>query len=120
MLFDLQSPGRRRVIKVVYGALAVLFFVGFVGFGVGNNVGGGGIIDSLTGGGGGGSGDNPFEDDIDNAEKTLQTTPKDQAALLLLAKSYLGSSNQQVNVDESTGASVPNSEAGEDAAKAID
>jgi hypothetical protein len=40
MLFDLRARGRRRTVQVVYAGLALLFLVGFVGFGVG--VGGGG------------------------------------------------------------------------------
>jgi preprotein translocase subunit Sss1 len=119
VLFDLQSPGRRRVLKIVYGALAVLFFVGFVGFGVGSDVGGGGIAD-IFGGGGSAGDDNPFEDEVKSAEETLQTNPKDQTALLELTKAHLGSASQQADVDEETGASIPTSEAGEEAAQAID
>jgi hypothetical protein len=118
VLFDLQSPGRRRVLKFVYGALAVLFFVGFVGFGVGSEVGGGGISDIFTSGGS--SDDNPFEDDIENAEEKLQTNPKDQAALLELTRAQLGSASQKAEVDEETQVSIPTTEAGEDAALAID
>ena len=47
MLFDLSSPGRKRVIRVVYGILALLFFVGFVGFGIGTDAGIGGLFDTL-------------------------------------------------------------------------
>ena len=36
MLFDLRSPRRRRVIKVVYVFLAVLIGGGLIFFGVGN------------------------------------------------------------------------------------
>jgi hypothetical protein len=106
------------VLKIVYGALAVLFFVGFVGFGVGSDVGGGGIADIF--GGGGGSDDNPFEDEISSAEEKLQTNPQDPVALLELTQAHLGSASQQADVDEETGVSVPNSEAGEEAAQAVD
>jgi hypothetical protein len=51
MLFDLQSGRRRRVIQVVFGALAVIFAVSFVFFGIGSEVGGG-FADSLNLGGG--------------------------------------------------------------------
>ena len=37
MLFDLRSGGRRRTVKAVYLALALLMFVGFVGFGIGSS-----------------------------------------------------------------------------------
>ena len=46
VLFDLQSPGRRRVIKVVYAMLAILLAVGLVGFGIGSDATGG-ISDDL-------------------------------------------------------------------------
>ena len=119
MLFDLQSPGRRRVIKVVYATLAVLFFVGFVGFGVGNNVGGGGILDAITGGGGGGD-DNPFEDEINSAEEKIQTNPKDEKAYLDLIQARIATAGTKADVDEDTGQAVPNSDAGDEAAKAVD
>jgi len=61
MLFDLRSGGRRRTVKVVYLGLAVLMFVGFVGFGVGSSGLGGGIGDAITGGGGGGGDDAAVE-----------------------------------------------------------
>ncbi len=119
MLFDLQSPGRRRVLKVVYATLAVLFFVGFVGFGVGSEVGGGGIADIFSGGGGDAE-DNPFEDEISSAEEALQTNPKDQQALLALSKAHVATAATKGDVDEESGVTVPNSEAGEEAAKAVD
>jgi preprotein translocase subunit Sss1 len=118
VLFDLQSPGRRRVLKFVYGALAVLFFVGFVGFGVGSEVGGGGIADIF--GSGDGSDENPFEEEISSAEEKLQTNPQDPVALLELTKARLGSASQNAEVDEETGASIPTSDAGEEAAQALD
>jgi hypothetical protein len=119
VLFDLQSPGRRRVIKVVYGALAVLFFVGFVGFGVGSDFGGGGIAD-IFGGGGGSADDNPFEEEINSAEEKLQTNPKDQKAYLDLIQAHVQTAGTKADVDEETGTAIPNSESGEEAAKAVD
>jgi hypothetical protein len=107
------------VLKVVYGALAILFFVGFVGFGVGSEVGGGGIAD-IFGAGGGDAEDNPFEDEISAAEETLQTNPKDQQALLTLTKAHVATAGTKGDVDEESGVTVPNSEAGEEAAKAVD
>jgi hypothetical protein len=107
------------VLKVVYATLAILFFVGFVGFGVGSEVGGGGIADIFTGGGGDAD-DNPFEDEISSAEEALQTNPKDQQALLALAKAHVATAATKGDVDEESGVTVPNSEAGEEAAKAVD
>jgi hypothetical protein len=56
MLFDLRSAGRRRTVKGVYLGLALLMFVGFVGFSVGSSGLSGGIVDAITGSHGG-SGD---------------------------------------------------------------
>ena len=57
MLFDLRSGGRRRTVKTVYLGLALLMFVGFVGFGIGSSGLGGGIGDAITGNGSAGGGD---------------------------------------------------------------
>ena len=40
MLFDLQSPRRKRVVQVVFGLLAVLFAVSFVFLGIGTGISG--------------------------------------------------------------------------------
>ena len=47
MLFDLRSGARKRTIKVVYLGLALLMFVGFVGFGIGSSGLSGSIGDLL-------------------------------------------------------------------------
>ncbi|MSO41377.1 MAG: hypothetical protein EXQ70_05690 [Solirubrobacterales bacterium] len=79
MLFDLQSPGRRVVVKVVYSALAILMGAGLVLFGIGGS--GSGIFDSL-GIGGGSSSDAPFQAEIDDANDTLSQNPRNQQALV--------------------------------------
>jgi hypothetical protein len=85
MLFDLRGK-RRRVIQVVYLLLAVLFLVGFVGFGVGSS-GSGGIFDALgIGGDSGGSSSPQYQQQIDDAESRLETDPKNTTALLNLAR----------------------------------
>lgn len=48
MLFDLTGRGRRRTVRVIYGGLALIFLLGFVGFGVGS-FGGGGFFEALNG-----------------------------------------------------------------------
>jgi hypothetical protein len=48
MLFDLRGRGRRNTIRIVYIGLAVIFALGFVGFGVGGGLGSGGIFDVFT------------------------------------------------------------------------
>lgn len=51
MLFDLQSRGRKGVVKVVYLGLAILMGGGLVLFGIGTGTEGGGLLDAFTGGG---------------------------------------------------------------------
>ena len=117
MLFDLQSPGRRRIIKVVYAVLAALLFVGLVGFGIGSNVSGGGLSDLF---GGGGSADTSFDSEISDAEKKLETNPKDVQARLDLVTLHLQAGNSQLDVDQSTGQTVLTSDAEDSFNKAAD
>jgi hypothetical protein len=109
MLFDLQSGRRRRFIQVVFGALAVLFAVSFVFFGIGSEVGGG--FGDLIGQG---TPDNPQEDEIEDAEKALETNPADAAALAeLVTLHYQASNTQREVIDDTTGETRLTSE-GED------
>jgi hypothetical protein len=50
MLFDLQSRGRRNIVKVIYLGLAILLGGGLVLFGIGTGTGGGGLFDAFSGG----------------------------------------------------------------------
>jgi hypothetical protein len=84
MLFDLKSGKRRRVIQVIFGFLAFIFFISFVGFGIGSDVSGG-IFDAL-GIGNDGSGSAQYEDQIEDAEERLETNPNDEQALLDLVR----------------------------------
>lgn len=118
MLFDLQSPGRRRVIKVVYSVLAALLFVGLVGFGIGSSAAGGGLSDIFSGGGG--SADTGFESEISDAENKVETNPKDAQAQLDLVTLNLQAGNAQLDVDESTGQTVLTSDAEDSFNKAAD
>jgi hypothetical protein len=102
MLFDLSSPGRKNVVRVVFSILALLFFVGFIGFGVGTS-GGGGIFDSITGNGGG-STDDAFEQQIEDQEDAIDKNPQDASALASLALLRTQSGDAQLERDESTGA----------------
>ena len=101
MLFDLSSPRRKTAVRIVFGFLAVIFAVGFVGFGIGGELGGGGIIDSLTGGGG--STDDAFEQPIEDAEKALETDPEDPNALADLVLLRYQSGEAQLDLNEETG-----------------
>jgi hypothetical protein len=83
MLFDLRSSGRRRTVKGVYLGLALLMFVGFVGFSVGSSGLSGGIVDAITGSKGGGSdnsGQQRLENQVRTADRRTRTSASDPAA----------------------------------------
>ncbi|UJA21725.1 hypothetical protein HJD18_16900 [Thermoleophilia bacterium SCSIO 60948] len=86
MLFDIRSGKRRRVVQVVFGFLAVLFAVSFIGFGIGGDVN----IDpsSLFGGDGGDASTEAYEGDIEDAEAALAKNPRDEQALVKLATAH--------------------------------
>jgi hypothetical protein len=98
VLFDLQSPGRRRVVRVVFGALAAVFAISFVGFGVGTGSGGGGFLNSIFGGGGGSS-SGAFDDQINAQEAKLKVNPNDTVALTQLVQLHYQQGSQDVNSD---------------------
>ena len=81
MLFDLGTGKKKRVIQVIYGMLALLFLVGFVGFGIGGEIGSGGIADIFTGD----SDDieeTQFSEDADEIEQQLEDQPRNQELLV--------------------------------------
>jgi hypothetical protein len=106
VLFDLKSGKRRRVVQVVFGGLAVLFAVGFLGFGIGGETGGGGILDAVGLGGDGGSGNPQFDEQIDDAEAQVEADPKDEKALLELAEVRYQAGQIELESDPETGAPV--------------
>jgi hypothetical protein len=94
VLFDLQSPGRRRAIRIIYGLLAAVMFVGFVGFGIGTS-GSGPLADLF--GNGGGSASSAFDDDIKAQEQALAANPKDTNAMAQLVQLHYSAGNQAVD-----------------------
>jgi hypothetical protein len=88
MLFDLRSAGRRRTVKLIYLGLAVVMFVGFVGFSIGSSGLGGGLLDVFTSGGGGSSssGTGRFEKEVSRAQAQTRTQPESPAAWAALAQ----------------------------------
>src|SRR4051812_10939842 len=90
MLFDLRSGARRRTVKFVYLGLALLMFVGFVGFSIGSSGLNGGIVDAITGNGSSGGGDNAAVDrlsaQVKAADARAKTAPTDPAAWAALAQ----------------------------------
>ncbi len=92
VLFDLQSPRRRRVIRVTFGGLAAIFAISFVFLGVGTG-GGGFSFSDLFGSGGSSSSANAFDDDIKTAEQQIAVNPADTAALARLVQLQYSAAN---------------------------
>jgi len=88
MLFDLRSGGRRRTVKAVYLSLAVLMFVGFVGFGIGSSGLSGSIGDLIRDSGPSGDPNDPtsrLNQQIASADRRTKANPSDEAAWAALA-----------------------------------
>jgi hypothetical protein len=117
MLFDLKSGKRRRVIQVIFGGLAFLFFISFVGFGIGSDVSGG-IFDAIGLGGGDGGSSPQYEEQIEDAEAALETNPKDANAYADLIAAYFGSAQTGITIDEATGQRTISAEANSDLQRA--
>jgi hypothetical protein len=83
MLFDLRGRGRRRTVRIVYSGLALLFLLGFVGFGVGGGFGGsgsgGGVLEAVFGGSENGNGPN-YEAQVKRARKLTVQQPNNPSA----------------------------------------
>lgn len=118
MLFDLQSGKRRRVVQVVFGALAVIFAVSFVFFGVGSEVGSG--LSDIWGSGSGAADENPFDDDINDAEDRLAANPNDTAALAELVGLHYQSGTRLLEVDQETGTTTLTSDSEEEFQRGAD
>jgi hypothetical protein len=91
VLFDLQSPRRRRVVRVVFGALAIVFAISFVFLGVGT--GGGGFSFSDLFGGGSADSSTAFDSDIEAAQKKLAINPNDSVTLGQLVQLHYSAAN---------------------------
>lgn len=104
MLFDLRSPGRRRVVKTVYVTLALLMGGGLVLFGIGGEVSGG-VVDAITGtnGGGGDDGSERFEEREERALAATGANPRDAAAWGELARARFQLASVGDNVNPETG-----------------
>jgi hypothetical protein len=104
MLFDLRGK-RRHVVQVSFSILALLFLVGFLGFGIGVGGGPGGIFDALgiSNSSNSGSATAVFQDHIDKANEKLAKNPKDTQALLTLANNEYLLGKSGVSQDQTTG-----------------
>src|SRR3954452_18973312 len=107
MLFDLRSGARRRTVKVVYLGLALLMFVGFVGFSIGSSGLSGGIVDAITGNGSTGGGDTAAVERLTNqvqgADGKTKLAPPDAAAWAALTQARLRLANVGDNLDPTIG-----------------
>src|SRR5918996_3234071 len=119
VLFDLKSGKRRRVIQIVFGFLAFIFFISFVGFGIGSDATGG-IFDALgIGGGTGGSTDPQYEQQIEEAEDKLEANPTDQRALRDLASYRYLAGIEGVTTDPETGVTEVSEDAHQELEEAV-
>ena len=96
MLFDLQTPRRRRVVRVVFGGLALIFAISFVFLGVGTG-GGGFSFSDLFGGGGSSSAASAFDSDIEAAQAQVQQNPQNAAAYAQLVTLHYQRANAEVD-----------------------
>jgi len=112
MLFDLKSGKRRRVVQIVFGFLAFIFFISFVGFGIGSDVSGG-IFDAIGLGGGdtSQSTSSAYQQQIEEAEKDLEEDPRSEKALTDLARYRFLSGQDQLSFSEETGIATLTEEA---------
>jgi hypothetical protein len=120
VLFDLQSPRRRRVVKFVYGGLALLLGAGLIAGTFGSGGGNGSILDTIFGGGGNSAASTAFDDQIKQAEQKLAVNAQDQQALISLVTLHVQKGQQELNVDSSTGQQSPTVESSTDFQKAAD
>jgi hypothetical protein len=103
MLFDLRSPGRRRVIKTVYVSLALLMGGGLVLFGIGGEVSGG-IVDAVTGSSNrGDDGSDRFRANEERALAATRSNPKDADAWAELARARFQLASVGENFDPASG-----------------
>jgi tetratricopeptide (TPR) repeat protein len=119
VLFDLQSPRRRRVIRVTFGALAAIFAISFVFLGVGTGSGGFSFSD-VFGGGGGTDPASAFDDDINAAQEKLAVNPNDTVALAQLVTLHYQAGNAGVQIDQDTGQQSLTSDGKQQFAQSVD
>jgi hypothetical protein len=96
VLFDLQTPRRRRVVRVVFGGLALIFALSFVFLGVGTGAGGFSFSD-LFGTSGGGSSSTAFDSDIQAAQAKLAINPNDTTTLASLVQLQYSAANSNTD-----------------------
>lgn len=105
MLFDLRSAGRRRTVKLIYLGLAVVMFVGFVGFGIGSSGLSGSFLDIFSNGGGtsSSSGTGRFQQEVDRAVAKTRAQPESTDAWAALALARVRLAGVGDNFDTGSG-----------------
>lgn len=103
MLFDLRGRGRRRVVQMIYLALALLMGGGLVLFGVGGATSGG-LLDAFKNNTGAGSGNSAFAAKIKKDEKAVKVNPRNVVAWGDLAKLRFQDVSSGGGYDQNTGA----------------
>ncbi len=100
MLFDLRGRGRRRTVQVIYLGLALLFGVGFIGFGAGGGFGSGGVLNFLGENKEGGNA--TFGKQVSAAQKRITRHPKEPAAWAALTEAQLHQASEGQYYDQET------------------
>lgn len=117
MLFDIRGR-RKRVIQVIYVGLAVLMGGGLIFFGIGGSTNGG-LFDAIGLGGDSVTTDPQFDNQIERAEQTLATNPKDEKALLILARTHFLQGQTATEINDQ-GQRVPSDQTISEFQEAID
>ncbi len=94
MLFDISSPGRKRVVRLVFGSLALMFAASFLFFGIGSSADGG--LADLFGFGNDSADQSLLGSDIDDLEKQRSEDPANRELLLELAVDYQALARQRL------------------------
>jgi tetratricopeptide (TPR) repeat protein len=106
MLFDLRSGARRRTVKIVYLGLALLMFVGFVGFGIGSSGLSGSIGDLIRDNGSATSSADPADrlnTQAQAAERAARANPTDAARWAAVAQARVRLAAVGDNFDSNAG-----------------
>src|ERR1700680_1843699 len=103
MLFDLRGRGRRRTVRVIYTALALLMGVGLVGFGIGGGFNGGGLLNAANSNEGSNSAS--FSSQIKKYQKLTNAQPNNAGAWEKLANAQLHEAGGEAYVTQTGGRS---------------
>ena len=103
MLFDLRGKGRRRVLKVIYVALAFLMGGGLVLFGIGGETSGG-LVDAITGAPSSDTGEKRYKEQAADALARTKRNPQDAQAWADLTRARIQVATSGDRYDSNTDA----------------